>query len=114
MEPLGELDNIVRHCGFCGNQSDPLKLCGSCKSIRYCSVDHQKRHWRIHRTKCKKNFQPGLKVESVNSNDCYSSKKLLFSNGEETLSLSRGFLDTLTYNQVCNVLLYFKNMFTPS
>lgn len=35
------------------NVMQNLKLCSGCQDAWYCSEDHQKKHWRTHRIKCK-------------------------------------------------------------
>ena len=45
-----------RKCAICGvNKSDQQKLlkCSGCFSARYCSVQHQKEHWKTHKSLCK-------------------------------------------------------------
>jgi pre-rRNA-processing protein TSR4 len=38
-------------CAFCGCRAS--KVCGSCKKVRYCSVSHQRLHWRYgHKGAC--------------------------------------------------------------
>ena len=45
-----------RKCAICGvKKSDQQKLlkCSGCFSVRYCSVQHQKEHWKTHKSLCK-------------------------------------------------------------
>ena len=45
-----------RKCAICGvKKSDQQKLlkCSGCFSARYCSVQHQKEHWKTHKSLCK-------------------------------------------------------------
>ena len=37
-------------CGFCFK--DSVLKCGRCKKIFYCSKEHQKSHWKIHKKQC--------------------------------------------------------------
>ncbi len=39
-------------CRLAGTRERPLKRCGSCACIYYCSVEHQKKHWKRHRRLC--------------------------------------------------------------
>ena len=51
----------TRHCPFDGKiwcaltgancQQSAKKVCGSCKVVRYCSADHQRMDWKIHRAR---------------------------------------------------------------
>ncbi|KAL7411609.1 hypothetical protein BDY24DRAFT_395476 [Mrakia frigida] len=43
-----------RECSRLGGREE-MKACSRCLSIRYCSREHQKAHWKIHKTIC---FQP--------------------------------------------------------
>ena len=48
-------------CGFPGcSQPAPLK-CSRCKEVRYCSKEHQKTHWKIHKKLC---VPPGERISS--------------------------------------------------
>ncbi len=38
---------------FC-NELQNLKLCSRCKGTWYCSKEHQKQHWKVHKTSCGK------------------------------------------------------------
>lgn len=40
-------------CHTCKNRSDTLKRCSACKSIAYCSRDHQISDWANHKALCK-------------------------------------------------------------
>lgn len=39
-------------CAVCGVREE-LKRCGRCKRVCYCCREHQKSHWKIHKTECK-------------------------------------------------------------
>lgn len=43
-------------CAVCGVhlQPDGTKLfrCSRCKSVQYCSKEHQKKHWKLHKMMC--------------------------------------------------------------
>ncbi|XP_065655897.1 uncharacterized protein LOC100209808 isoform X3 [Hydra vulgaris] len=41
------------YCFYCGVDNIPLLRCVQCKSIWYCSREHQKNHWSIHKSFCK-------------------------------------------------------------
>ena len=40
-------------CASCGKQSDALKTCTACKSVKYCGRDCQATHRKAHRKACK-------------------------------------------------------------
>ncbi len=46
---------MERTCGGCGavDASRVFKLCASCKSVRYCSTECQRAHWKAHKKACK-------------------------------------------------------------
>lgn len=56
-------DSSLR-CGYfgCENNKD-MKACGQCKVQRYCTVEHQKKDWKLHKKICSK----GLIVEDTAS-----------------------------------------------
>ncbi|XP_070502422.1 SET domain-containing protein SmydA-8-like [Chironomus tepperi] len=39
-------------CAVC-RKSRNLKICSSCEEVSYCSPEHQKQHWKIHKSNCK-------------------------------------------------------------
>jgi hypothetical protein len=49
---------------ICGNPSH-LKFCGTCQSVPYCSIDCQKRDWKLHKRICKRDkaYLEALKME---------------------------------------------------
>ena len=44
--------NICVTCELCGMYGN-LLLCSGCRSSWYCSKEHQKTHWNIHRDTCR-------------------------------------------------------------
>lgn len=43
-------------CGFCGVVEDDahkLQVCSRCKQMAYCSREHQRSHWQVHKPDCK-------------------------------------------------------------
>lgn len=49
------LRSVGAHCAYCGmTDEDKLFRCSRCKSVYYCSKDHQLLHKADHRKKCKK------------------------------------------------------------
>jgi len=41
------------HCASCYRESDDLKTCTACRSVRYCDSKCQKDHWKFHKPTCK-------------------------------------------------------------
>jgi hypothetical protein len=72
----GEAADICASCGIAQVDEKKLKTCAACKSLRYCSVECQKKHRPQHKRACKKRMaemrdellfrQP----ESSNFGDC--------------------------------------------
>ena len=55
----GDGEEIMPTCANCGNgeedtESEKLKTCSGCKTIKYCSADCQKAHRSQHKKACKK------------------------------------------------------------
>jgi hypothetical protein len=46
-----ELTKQRKTCGLCSQPA--TQLCGICKKIYYCCREHQKSHWKEHKTICK-------------------------------------------------------------
>uniref|UniRef100_A0A1B6E0F3 MYND-type domain-containing protein n=1 Tax=Clastoptera arizonana TaxID=38151 RepID=A0A1B6E0F3_9HEMI len=45
---------VCHVCKRCGNEDNViLKVCSNCKLFSYCSLEHQKDHWPIHKEFCK-------------------------------------------------------------
>jgi hypothetical protein len=49
------------HCGCIETESCKLKFCARCRSVRYCSVDHQRADWPVHQKVCKEWAKQGQK-----------------------------------------------------
>lgn len=46
-------------CAECGQPAD-LK-CSACKLVAYCGKEHQKKHWKVHKTLCRP-FEVSLEI----------------------------------------------------
>jgi len=44
----------IPRCGFIGCTKEGTKRCSRCKKIHYCSADHQRKHWQLHKALCYK------------------------------------------------------------
>jgi len=42
-----------RVCAFDQKPSNSLKLCSGCGEVSYCSKEHQREHWPVHKLQCK-------------------------------------------------------------
>lgn len=49
-DELAVITNTSTLCAVCGLEGD--KRCGKCKSVQYCSKQHQILHWNEHRDSC--------------------------------------------------------------
>ncbi|CAG7730512.1 unnamed protein product [Allacma fusca] len=45
------MSSIFENCGFCGC-SENLQRCARCHCMSYCSKEHQKAHWKVHKKSC--------------------------------------------------------------
>lgn len=54
MESISALDNICANCGKGEENSNNLKKCSACLSVKYCSTGCQKAHRSQHKKECKK------------------------------------------------------------
>ena len=62
-------------CGLAGCDKAASKFCAACKTIWYCSVEHQKASWADHKLQCrllraktKEQAKTKAKAENSNSN----------------------------------------------
>ena len=46
---------LTYKCSECGIVKEGLLRCGVCKSVHYCSAEHQKLHWKHHKVFCYQN-----------------------------------------------------------
>jgi hypothetical protein len=47
-------EQTITECASCGEASDTLKKCTSCRLVKYCGIESQRSHWRSHKSICKK------------------------------------------------------------
>ena len=62
-------DLVQKICGFCGKKRLDLFKCAACKSVWYCNVQCQKKAWKSHKDKCRKERS----LDSVNRGEAHSS-----------------------------------------
>ena len=75
-------------CGLtgCGVKVGKGGLCTGCRSVNYCSKEHQRRDWPSHKLKCRaiKKGEPPCnpvnqsKITEISCKICLSSHKLVF------------------------------------
>lgn len=65
-------------CSYCGINSSRLFRCIQCKNALYCSHEHQKSHWKTHRTLCKAYMKPVLRPPTtyINTYDFQSEYEI--------------------------------------
>ncbi len=47
---------LLMVCGLCEKRAaklGELMVCGRCRCVAYCSKEHQRLHWKTHKTHCK-------------------------------------------------------------
>lgn len=42
----------IRECAVCKTTEGTLLVCGKCKKVQYCGLQHQKEHWKTHKIYC--------------------------------------------------------------
>jgi len=50
---MGKILMDKKNCSHC-NTPGAEKTCSVCKSAVYCSVDCQRKHWKVHKPHCKR------------------------------------------------------------
>lgn len=55
-------------CHTCKEINRPTKLCSNCKSLSYCSREHQKLDWKSHKALCKAITHTNEKYSAVTFN----------------------------------------------
>jgi len=43
---------MQQRCAFCYLSKTNLRRCSRCKTVFYCSIEHQKNHWSVHSKEC--------------------------------------------------------------
>lgn len=46
--------DTVGWCNFCGTGDGFLMKCSGCKKVSYCSKEHQKSDWKLHKLLCER------------------------------------------------------------
>lgn len=58
--PHGNINGTINTCPVCKKTAS--KICSGCRSVSYCSVEHQKQHW-------KKEHKHSCRMWAVKTND---------------------------------------------
>ena len=89
--------SLSNKCELCG-ALDNLQLCSACREVWYCSKEHQRNHWRHHKSYCqlqrstKKKFNDNKEISTVNNNvtaDCITVNQNHTAEGSENPSISK-------------------------
>jgi hypothetical protein len=79
------LSNSVQdNCDVCGSQVN-LSLCGRCKSVHYCSRQHQAKAWSQHKITCKPPNYTSSSRSSSSSSSSSSTTKNIYKLYDQTL-----------------------------
>jgi hypothetical protein len=83
----------VKKCKFCEmKKNHGLLLCGKCKLVYYCSKNHQRGDWSVHKKNCRQYTIKSMTVQSIKDNEkdlilltgyecdywCLSNEKIIF------------------------------------
>ncbi|SJL07310.1 uncharacterized protein ARMOST_10656 [Armillaria ostoyae] len=75
--------NVSEACVYCLKRRNPeelpMSLCGGCKRARYCCKEHQRAHWRLHRSICK-----NAQAEAATTDDYFTQQRRLVEDWVET------------------------------
>ena len=52
---------MAPQCGFPSCAAEGTKRCTACKAVCYCSQDHQRSHWKVHKVECSDGKRKGGK-----------------------------------------------------
>lgn len=71
-------NNNKNCCAFpeCISRNAPLLRCSQCKEVFYCSPEHQKSHWKIHKPVCTTRNNLNIQNRSSSSSSCCGSSIL--------------------------------------
>ena len=74
----------TNYCSFPGCDEASSQRCSRCKKVYYCSVDHQKNHWKTHKVYCGK-ITTTAKIDAITAVSSSSTP----SNDEATAPLDQ-------------------------
>jgi hypothetical protein len=65
----------LESCGAREVHASQFKLCGACKSVCYCSAEHQAAHWRDHKAACKAARKAAAAASGAGADDAGGSAR---------------------------------------
>ena len=86
-----------------------LKVCSRCKSVKYCSVQHQKDDWPSHKTVCR----PPKQLSSPTMSSQSSMNSSSSSSSTSTPKLSHSFSSERVPPKLSEVLQFLSVHFLP-
>ena len=123
-------DLVQKKCGFCGKKRLDLFKCAACKAVWYCNVQCQKKAWKSHKDKCRKERS----LDSVNRGEAHSSNSGQTKDKECALCGKTGIklkkcgacmsvkycstvcqkTDWVNHEKVCGVIKVYPKIFPPA
>jgi hypothetical protein len=58
-EGAGAATEKLMRCGLPSCEAEATKRCTVCKAVSYCSLEHQRAHWKTHKVRCRGNAKCG-------------------------------------------------------
>uniref|UniRef100_T1IPS4 hypoxia-inducible factor-proline dioxygenase n=1 Tax=Strigamia maritima TaxID=126957 RepID=T1IPS4_STRMM len=97
-------------CQYCG-RDDSLQECSRCQSAFYCSTDHKKKHWKVHRKTC------GNKTAAINNTDAIITLEndlagLLYKTVVASQAKSNQSLKRTKDGDICEIKPFINNVMT--
>mmetsp|Transcript_17220 Transcript_17220/g.29149 ORF Transcript_17220/g.29149 Transcript_17220/m.29149 type:complete len:136 (+) Transcript_17220:215-622(+) len=81
---------MIRNCCAISCDKTGTFRCGRCKQANYCSVEHQKLDWKLHKKNCKNEGTPSsLKFDRFDGDSKYAKKANLKDDNSESVEEKR-------------------------
>ena len=120
-------DLVQKKCSFCGKKRLDLLKCAACKSVWYCNVQCQKKAWKSHKDKCRKerSHESVRREEACGSNSGQTKDKECALCGETGIKLKKcgacmsvkycstvcQKTDWVNHEKVCGVIKVYPKMY---